>query len=365
MTCNTTMRGILFLVLYMVFFRGSDSFSTLFGFGVSERSNMLSSSIMHRGRLLHRGISMRAKKNSNDIADASLGKFMAPKYLPKSENQKKYVECLKKRDMKIVIGVGAAGTGKTLFACCQAVDDLKRGVIQKIIMTRPVVPVEEDIGFLPGSLVHKMDPWTRPIFDILLEFYSQKDIDSMVHGGVIEISPLGFMRGRTFKRAFIIADEMQNSSPNQMLMLATRIGDDSKMVITGDLKQSDRGHDNGLADLLGKIKAAGAVSSNFTRGIGYVEFGGGDIQRSPIVSDVLRIYEGGFSQTVSPIIAPAMTNATTNVVNSTAMADAVVAENRIKIQNAIKKMVRDYSTRRDNDAAMIPAEDFSKKYTEP
>jgi len=290
---------------------------------------------------------------------------MTPKYLPKSENQKKYVECLKKSDMKIVIGVGAAGTGKTLFACCEAVSQLKIGAVQKIIMTRPVVPVEEEIGFLPGSLVHKMDPWTRPIFDILLEFYSQKDIDSMVHGGVIEISPLGFMRGRTFKRAFIIADEMQNSSPNQMLMLATRIGDDSKMVITGDLKQSDRGHDNGLADLLGKIKAAGAVSSNFTRGIGYVEFGGGDIQRSPIVSDVLRIYEGGFSPTVSPISAPAMTNATTNVVNSTAMADAVVAENRIKIQNAIKKMVRDYSTRRDNDAAMIPAEDFSEKYTEP
>jgi phosphate starvation-inducible PhoH-like protein len=375
------MRGILFLVLYMVFFRGGGSFSVLyggggggeanhcFGFGVVGRSNMLSSSIMHRGRLLlRRGISMRAKKNANDAADASLGKFMAPKYLPKSENQKKYVECLKKHDMKIVIGVGAAGTGKTLFACCQAVDDLKRGVIQKIIMTRPVVPVEEEIGFLPGSLVHKMDPWTRPIFDILLEFYSQKDIDAMVHGGVIEISPLGFMRGRTFKRAFIIADEMQNSSPNQMLMLATRIGDDSKMVITGDLKQSDRGRDNGLADLLVKIKAAGAVSSNFTRGIGYVEFGGGDIQRSPIVSDVLRIYEGVGSPNVSVGgLVPSSTGVmnVTSAVNSTAMADVVVAENRIKIQNAIKKMVRDYSTRRENDAAMIPAEEISKKYMGP
>jgi len=357
---------ILFLLLSIGFFDIGVSFLSC----QNGDYNILSSSIMHRrvsasNHLLSRCISIRAKKKSNDATGATLGKSMTPKYLPKSENQKKYVECLKKSDMKIVIGVGAAGTGKTLFACCEAVSQLKTGAVQKIIMTRPVVPVEEEIGFLPGSLVHKMDPWTRPIFDILLEFYSQKDIDSMVHGGVIEISPLGFMRGRTFKRAFIIADEMQNSSPNQMLMLATRIGDDSKMVITGDLKQSDRGHDNGLADLLGKIKAAGAVSSNFTRGIGYVEFGGGDIQRSPIVSDVLRIYEGGFSPTVSPIIAPAMTNATTNVVNSTAMADAVVAENRIKIQNAIKKMVRDYSTRRDNDAAMIPAEDFSKKYTEP
>ena len=384
MTCNSNMRGILFLVLYMVFFCGGDSFSiggnNFVGFGLDGGSNMCSSSIMHRSfncasSLPRRGgISMRVKKNANDaFADPALGKFMVPKYLPKSENQQKYVECLKKPEMKIVIGVGAAGTGKTLFACCQAVYDLKRGAIQKIIMTRPVVPVEEEIGFLPGSLVHKMDPWTRPIFDILLEFYSQKDIDAMLHGGVIEISPLGFMRGRTFKRAFIIADEMQNSSPNQMLMLATRIGDDSKMVITGDLNQSDRGRDNGLGDLLSKIKAASMASSNFTRGIGYVEFGRGDIQRSPIVSDVLRIYEGGFSENssvaVSQVVAPIVTPGMAPVIvpisyprNSSAMADSVVADNRIKIQAAITKMVRDYSTRRDNDAAMIPAGDISKNY---
>jgi phosphate starvation-inducible PhoH-like protein len=286
---------------------------------------------------------------------------MTPKYSPKSDNQYKYTDYLKNPNMKIVIGVGAAGTGKTLFACCEAVSQLKTGAVQKIIMTRPVVPVEEEIGFLPGSLVHKMDPWTRPIFDILLEFYSQKDIDAMVHGGVIEISPLGFMRGRTFKRAFIIADEMQNSSPNQMLMLATRIGDESKMVITGDLKQSDRGRDNGLSDLLCKIKAAAAsaASSNFTRGIGYVEFGGVDIQRSPIVSDVLRIYDGDFPANATGLDC---SNRVCSPINSTAMADLVVAENRVKIKNAIKKMVRDHSTRRDNDAAMIPAEDVRKKY---
>lgn len=375
MTCNTTMRRILFLLLSLAFFYGGNSFSSLScnnGVDMSADGgvNLLSSSIMHRGfcsATLRRGvISMRVKKNANDVgSDASLGKMMVPnKYLPKSENQQKYVDCLKAPEMKIVIGVGAAGTGKTLFACCEAVSQLKRGVIKKIIMTRPVVPVEEDIGFLPGSLAHKMDPWTRPIFDILLEFYSQKDIDSMLHGGVIEISPLGFMRGRTFKRAFIIADEMQNSSPNQMLMLATRIGDDSKMVITGDLKQSDRGRDNGLADLLVKIKAASMAvpSSNVTRGIGYVEFGVGDIQRSPIVSDVLRIYDGGFSvANVSVAGLPAVVPP----LNSTAMADAVVAENRIKIQNAIKKMMKDYSTRRENDAAMIPAEEISKKYMGP
>jgi phosphate starvation-inducible PhoH-like protein len=359
MTCNIMMstRRVLFLSWILTFLNRN----------YSVGYNMQSLDIMRRSFHSRPNLFMRMKKNANGV-DASVGKFMVPKYLPKSENQKKYVECLKKHDMKIVIGVGAAGTGKTLFACCQAVDDLKRGVIQKIIMTRPVVPVEEDIGFLPGSLMHKMDPWTRPIFDILLEFYSQKDIDAMVHGGVIEISPLGFMRGRTFKRAFIIADEMQNSSPNQMLMLATRIGDDSKMVITGDLNQSDRGRDNGLSDLLVKIKAAAAastVSSNYTRGIGYVEFGVGDIQRSPIVSDVLRIYEGiGSVANVVVPSAPAVNNIT-SLVNSTVMADAVVAENRVKIQAAIKKMMRDYSTRRENDAAMIPAEHISKKYTEP
>jgi phosphate starvation-inducible PhoH-like protein len=311
------------------------------------------------GASLRRGISMRAKKKANDATGATLGKSMTPKYLPKSDNQYKYTDYLKNPNMKIVIGVGAAGTGKTLFACCEAVSQLKTGAVQKIIMTRPVVPVEEEIGFLPGSLVHKMDPWTRPIFDILLEFYSQKDIDAMVHGGVIEISPLGFMRGRTFKRAFIIADEMQNSSPNQMLMLATRIGDDSKMVITGDLKQSDRGRDNGLADLLVKIKAAAAASSNFTRGIGYVEFGGVDIQRSPIVSDVLRIYDGDFPVNASGLDC---TNGVCSPLKSKTMADGVVAENRVKIKNAIKKMVREHSTRCDNDAAMIPAEEMSKKY---
>ena len=350
MTCNIiSMKTFLFVVLYLFLNKGYSY----------TKFNMLSPSIIHKGYLsgsiIRRSLSMRVKKKDGE----TLGKSMVPKYLPRSDNQHKYMDYLKNPNMKIVIGVGSAGTGKTLFACCEAVSQLKMGTVQKIIMTRPVVPVEEEIGFLPGSLVHKMDPWTRPIFDILLEFYSQKDIDTMVHGGVIEISPLGFMRGRTFKRAFIIADEMQNSSPNQMLMLATRIGDDSKMVITGDLKQSDRGRDNGLSDLLCKIKAS---PSNFTQGIGYVEFSGTDIQRSPIVSDVLRIYDGNFPANATGVDCNIKVS---SPINSTAMADMVVAENRVKIQNAIKKMVRDYSARRDNDAAMIPAADMSKRLSPP
>lgn len=299
-------------------------------------------------------LAMRVKKNMGD-ENAVAGKFMTPKYMPKTENQKKYLTLLKNSDKKIVIGAGVAGTGKTLFACYEAITQLKKGAVNKIIMTRPVVSVEEDIGFLPGSILHKMDPWTRPIFDILLEFYSQKDIDSMIHGGTIEISPIGFMRGRTFKKAFIIADEMQNSSPNQMLMLITRIGDNSKMVITGDVNQSDRGSLNGLVELLNKLKNSPPEYSNR---IGYVEFNETDVQRSPIVADILNMYSGR-----APVVDNEREwsfNGNVSSVNSTALADVVVAENRIKIQNAISKMIRDY--KREDDAAMIPARDISKNF---
>ena len=217
-------------------------------------------------------------------------KSMEPLYSPRTSNQKTYVNYLRDPTNKIVLGVGPAGSGKTLFACNVAVEELRKGAIQKIILTRPAVTVEEELGFLPGTLIKKMDPWTRPLFDILLEFYSQKDIDTMLHGGTIEISPLAYMRGRTFKRAFIIADEMQNSSPNQMIMLTTRIGDHSKMVITGDLFQGDRGKNNGLADLLNKIKKYDPVNAEKEPGIRFVEMKNGDIQRSPIVSKIVDIY---------------------------------------------------------------------------
>jgi phosphate starvation-inducible PhoH-like protein len=169
--------------------------------------------------------------SKNDIPKP---KNLAPKYKPKTENQKIYHTHLNNPDTSIVLGIGPAGCGKTLFACITALDQLKKGNIDKIVLTRPIVPVEdEEIGFLPGNLVNKMDPWTRPIFDIILEQYQQHELTQMLKNNIIEVSPLAFMRGRTFKNSFIIADEMQNSTPNQMLMLTTRIGTNSKMVITG------------------------------------------------------------------------------------------------------------------------------------
>jgi len=228
-------------------------------------------------------------------------KFLSPQYAPKTPHQKEYWNYLTDREVSLVLGVGPAGTGKTLFACHAAIQLLKLGVIQKMVLTRPLVSVEEDLGFLPGNLVMKMDPWTRPIFDILLEFYSQKDVDAMMQKGVIEISPLAYMRGRTFKRAFIIADEMQNSSPNQMKMLTTRIGEGSKMVITGDLKQSDLSAENGLRDLIDKLdkykwNSLARTQKNqtldeFPEGIRLVNMSMDDVERSPIVKQVIALYE--------------------------------------------------------------------------
>ena len=205
-------------------------------------------------------LSMKPKKGGE-------GRGMVPKYTPKSENQKAFVRALENVDTPLVFVLGPAGTGKTLFACLTAIQGLRSGEFDRIVITRPLVTVEEELGFLPGNIKSKMDPWTRPIFDIFLEYYSQKDIDAMLNSGMIEIAPLAFMRGRTFKRCFILADEMQNSSPAQMLMAATRIGYGSKMVVNGDLNQSDRGVDNGLAVMVGKVRAAMMNNSTNSSGV--------------------------------------------------------------------------------------------------
>ena len=204
--------------------------------------------------------------------------------LPRNTAQESYVEALLEKRM--VFAVGPAGTGKTMLAVVRAIQALRNHEVDRIILTRPAVSVDEKHGFLPGTLNEKMEPWTRPIFDVFEEYYGLIETKSMLEEGIIEIAPLGFMRGRTFKNAYIIADEMQNATPDQMKMLLTRIGVGSSMVLTGDLKQHDRGFDkNGLKDFLDRlvINRPGASMS-------VCKFGREHIERDPLVAEVLAIY---------------------------------------------------------------------------
>jgi phosphate starvation-inducible PhoH-like protein len=214
-------------------------------------------------------------------------KQYSPLYIPKTLNQEEYVKYLNNENTKMIVSTGPAGCGKTLFACQKSIMQMKSEEINKIIITRPVVSVDEEIGFLPGNIIKKMDPWTKPIFDIFLEYYNKNELDLMLSNGKIEICPLAFMRGRTFKRSFIIADEMQNSTPNQMKMLVTRLGEDSRMVITGDLQQSDIFTDNGLNDFVNKIEKFNEQMEI----IKIVKLESEDIERSNVVKKVIEIYD--------------------------------------------------------------------------
>ena len=208
--------------------------------------------------------------------------------LPKTLNQETYINLLTDPEKLIIFATGPAGTGKTMLAVLVAIQALKNGSVRKIVLTRPAVGVDdEQHGFLPGDLNQKMEPWTRPLFDVFLEYYDRRDIAKMLDEQIIEISPLAFMRGRTFHNAFIIADEMQNATPNQMKMLLTRIGQSSKMVVTGDIQQTDRKQeDNGLLDFQSLV--ASYQNCKYVAG---VQLAGKDIQRHPAVIEILKIYK--------------------------------------------------------------------------
>ena len=222
--------------------------------------------------------------NSNIINFNSHQKKQTVEILPRNRNQEEYIIKLLSSQKDIVFGIGPAGTGKTLLAVQTAVKKFKEGKVDKIIVTRPAVSVDEDLGFLPGTLEQKMAPWTRPIFDVLREYFTAQELEGMIEEGIIEIAPLAFMRGRTFKYSFIIADEMQNATPNQMKMLLTRLGEGSEMVVTGDLAQADRLKDNGLIDFITQLE-----QSNHSR-LDIVRFAQGDIERHEAVKEVLQIY---------------------------------------------------------------------------
>ena len=207
------------------------------------------------------------------------------KIIPRNKAQETYFLKLQDPQKTMLFAVGPAGTGKTLLATQTAIKLLKAKEIDKIVVTRPAVSVDEQHGFLPGTLNQKMEPWTRPIFDVFAEYFHAKEIQTMLLEGVIEISPLAMMRGRTFKNAFILADEMQNATPNQMKMLLTRIGENSRMVITGDLRQADRLGDNGLVEFVSLLK-----NKQDLKYVDIVNFGQKDIERHPAVKEILDIY---------------------------------------------------------------------------
>ena len=207
--------------------------------------------------------------------------------IPKSLNQETYIELLTNFSKHIVFATGPAGTGKTMLAMQAGVKAFKEGQVSKIILTRPAVGVDDEKhGFLPGNITAKMEPWTRPLFDVIQEYYSPKEVARMLDEQVIEIAPLAYMRGRTFKEAWVVADEMQNATPGQIKMLLTRLGEGSKIVVTGDTRQADRcDKDNGLLDFKRLVEAY--QQSKYVAG---VEFESRDIARHPAVREILSIY---------------------------------------------------------------------------
>ena len=196
---------------------------------------------------------------------------------PKTPGQCRYMLALRS-NKPIVIGTGPAGSGKTMLACQIAVELISKYPRSGVVLTRPIVPADEDIGYLPGDMESKMEPWTKPMYDIFEKGLTHNQMDRCIC-----IEPLGYMRGRTFNHTLIIADEMQNSTPNQMKMLLTRVGEGTKLVVTGDLEQSDLGPENGLADLIYKMQC---LDLDYMK---HVEMEEEDIVRHPAVNEVLKV----------------------------------------------------------------------------
>jgi phosphate starvation-inducible PhoH-like protein len=204
------------------------------------------------------------------------------KVAPKTVNQKRYVDAIRRET--IAVGIGPAGTGKSFLAVAMAVAALQRREVNRIVLTRPAVEAGERLGFLPGDLMAKVDPYLRPLFDALYDMLEPEKVNQHLERGVIEVAPLAFMRGRTLNDAFIIVDEAQNTTPEQMKMVLTRLGFGSKMVVTGDITQVDLARDQrsglvAIAEILAEVE-----------GIEFVRFGGEDVVRHKLVQRIVAAY---------------------------------------------------------------------------
>ena len=202
---------------------------------------------------------------------------------PKSLAQKEYIDAIRKYD--IVFGIGPAGTGKTYLAMAMAVSALSKGIVSRIILTRPAVEAGETLGFLPGDLAEKVDPYLRPLYDALHDMMRFEKAAALMQKGIIEVAPIAFMRGRTLNDSFIILDEAQNTTPEQMKMFLTRIGFNSKAVITGDITQIDLPADR----TSGLIESKNILQN--INGINFVFFSKKDVVRHKLVQEIIRAYE--------------------------------------------------------------------------
>lgn len=206
--------------------------------------------------------------------------------LPRNLAQERYIDVLEDASKSIVFATGPAGTGKTLLATLWALRELRAGNITKIVLTRPAVSVDEQHGFLPGDIQAKMMPWLAPIIDVLKEHYNPATITKMLEEEVIEIAPLAYMRGRTFKNSIVLFDEAQNALPSQMKMVLTRLGENARMIITGDMEQHDRGFsDNGLKDFLARLERKPSPH------VALAKFESSHVERHPAIEDILDLYD--------------------------------------------------------------------------
>lgn len=223
------------------------------------------------------------KENIVDINNYRKQTKKRVELLPKNLAQEKYIDVLEDQNINIVFACGYAGSGKTYLATLYAIQCLKTGVCEKIVITRPNVAVDDrDIGALPGDILKKMAPWTRPVLDVLEEYFTVKEIAAMIEDNIIELVPLAYIRGRTFKNSIVILDEAQNTTKSSMLSALTRIGEGSKLIITGDTRQSDRGKANGLTDFLDRF-----ISS---KRIAVCYFDKNSVERHPVIGEILNLY---------------------------------------------------------------------------
>jgi phosphate starvation-inducible PhoH-like protein len=239
----------------------------------SSKKNSLCSYSVHQNNILFTNI-----KSSYEI-------------VPKNIRQELYIDTLQTVSPSIVLSTGPAGSAKSFLAVAVGIERLIKKDFKRIVITRPTVSVDEDVGYLPGAVDKKMEPWMQPLYDTFYKYFSVSDVKYMIGNKIIDICPIAYLRGRTFEDSYIIIDEAQNCTVNQMLMILTRIGANSKMVITGDLSQHDRGFEiNGLGDFLRRKNMHQLRNNIEFVDIAHIKFTENDIVRHPVIKDIMTLY---------------------------------------------------------------------------